>query len=143
MEKLLFICTIAALAGSAMAQGSAVTLFGTLDANATHTSQAGASRTFLSYGGHYSSLLGLPGLEELGGGLSAGFWLESSLANDTGVMGGSTTESGASRAFFNRRSTVSLSGPFGEFRLGRDYAPSFWNDALFDPFGTRSGSVNM
>jgi predicted porin len=26
---------------------------------------------------------------------------------------------------FNRRSTVSLSGPFGELRLGRDYTPSF------------------
>jgi len=40
---------------------------------------------------------------------------------------------------FNRRSTVSLTGRFGELRLGRDYTPSFWNTAIFDPFGTGSG----
>jgi predicted porin len=37
---------------------------------------------------------------------------------------------------FNRRSTVSLSGRLGELRLGRDYTPTFWNDTVFDPFGT-------
>ena len=31
---------------------------------------------------------------------------------------------------------MSLSGGFGEIRLGRDYTPSFWNDTVFDPFGT-------
>lgn len=37
---------------------------------------------------------------------------------------------------FNRRSTVSLSGSLGEVRLGRDYTPTFWNDTVFDPFGS-------
>jgi predicted porin len=37
---------------------------------------------------------------------------------------------------FNRRSTVSLAGGFGEVRLGRDYTPQFWNLTVFDPFGT-------
>jgi len=37
---------------------------------------------------------------------------------------------------FNRRSTVSLNGGFGEVRLGRDYTPQFWNLTVFDPFGT-------
>jgi predicted porin len=37
---------------------------------------------------------------------------------------------------FNRRSTVSLGGSWGELRLGRDYTPQFWNLNLFNPFGT-------
>ncbi len=37
---------------------------------------------------------------------------------------------------FNRRSTVSLAGGWGELRLGRDYTPQFWNLTVFDPFGT-------
>ena len=51
----------------------------------------------------------------------------SPITNDDGATGIST---------FNRRSTVSLSGGFGELRLGRDYTPTFWNDTVFDPFGT-------
>ncbi len=46
---------------------------------------------------------------------------------------------GAGVLSFNRRSTVSLAGPFGELRLGRDYVPAFWNTAIFDPFGTGGG----
>ena len=31
---------------------------------------------------------------------------------------------------------MSLAGGWGEFRLGRDYTPQFWNLTVFDPFGT-------
>ena len=40
------------------------------------------------------------------------------------------------RKFWNRRSTVSLFSNFGELRLGRDYTPTFWNQTIFDAFGT-------
>ena len=44
---------------------------------------------------------------------------------------------------FNRRSTVSLAGGWGELRLGRDYTPQFWNLTVFDPFGTNGiGTTN-
>jgi predicted porin len=29
-----------------------------------------------------------------------------------------------------------LIGGWGELRLGRDYTPVFWNQTVFDPFGT-------
>jgi predicted porin len=38
---------------------------------------------------------------------------------------------------------VSLSGAFGEVRLGRDYTPTFWNDNVFDPFGTNGVGTNL
>lgn len=44
---------------------------------------------------------------------------------------------------FNRRSTISLSGPFGEMRLGRDFTPVFWNDSIFDPFATNGVGTNI
>jgi predicted porin len=38
---------------------------------------------------------------------------------------------------------VSLSGGFGEVRLGRDYSATFWNDTVFDPFGTNGVGTNL
>jgi len=36
-----------------------------------------------------------------------------------------------------------LNKGFGEIRVGRDYNPSFWNNTVFDPFGTVGvGSAN-
>jgi predicted porin len=74
-----------------------------------------------------SSQLGLRGVEDLGGGLRAGFTLLSGINPDVG---------GANAKFWNRRSTISLFGGFGEVRLGRDYIPTFWNLTVFDAFGT-------
>jgi len=85
-----------------------------------------------SNSGYNTSRIGFRGTEDLGGGLAAGFWLEGALGNDTGGFSG-----------FQRRSTVSLSGPFGEVRVGRDYTPTFWNDTTFDPFGTNGVGTNI
>lgn len=117
----------AANATPALAQSS-VQVFGTLDVNITRTSSGGSSLNAVDQGGIIPSRLGFRGTEDLGGGLSAGFWLESALLPDTGgIMG----------AFFNRRSTVALAGnQWGEVRAGRDYAPTFWNLNRFSPFGT-------
>ena len=88
----------------------------------------------LSNSGYNSSRIGFRGTEDLGGGLAASFWLEAPITNDDGATGIST---------FNRRSTVSLSGGFGELRLGRDDTPTFWNDTVFDPFGTNGSGTNV
>ena len=47
--------------------------------------------------------------------------------------------------FWNRRSTVSLFSNAGELRLGRDYTPTFWNQTIFDAFGTNGlgSSLNV
>ena len=92
------------------------------------------SRRGLMNSGYNSSRLGFRGTEDLGGGLAASFWLEAPITNDDGQTGVST---------FARRSTVSLSGGFGEVRLGRDYTPTFWNDTVFDPFGTNGVGTNL
>jgi len=125
-KSLLALAALTAFAGAASAQSS-VTLFGIVDVNARVTKNGSDTVYTQSQDGINSSRLGFRGVEDLGGGLRAGFWLEGALGPDTGTATGQT---------WQRRSTVSLLGGFGEIRLGRDYTPSFWNHTIFDVFGT-------
>ncbi|WP_295523166.1 porin [uncultured Pseudacidovorax sp.] len=144
--KKLTLSIAASLSFGAHAQSS-VTMFGIVDAGVSRYEmtardpltglQRKQTQTALSNSGNATSRLGFRGVEDLGAGWSASFWLETALANDVGNVGGTGVTSGittSSTVFFNRRSTVSLSGPLGEIRLGRDYTPTFWNDSVFDPF---------
>lgn len=127
---------------------SSVTMFGVIDNAVTYTTGSGpvsTSKWQLSNSANSFSRLGFRGTEDLGGGMAASFWLEAGLQTDTGSgyatnsnnqSSGATTGGGIT---FSRRATVSLSGVFGELRLGRDYTPTFWSTALFDPFGTGGG----
>lgn len=131
MKRLTLSCL--ALAGSAACAQSTVTVFGIVDAAVTYTNADGAGRRVgVSSGGNAASRLGFRGTEDLGAGLSAGFWLEGAIGVDTG------TGSAGGGFAFQRRATVSLaSTTLGELRLGRDFAPTWWNVALFDPFNAR------
>ncbi|MGJ7505642.1 porin [Variovorax sp. ZT5P49] len=137
MKKSLLVLAALAACGAASAQ-STVTLFGVVDAayrNVSNKSESTnpfgpfysvkASRTELANSGLSSSRLGFRGVEDLGGGLSASFWLESPITNDDGATGLSN---------FSRRSTVSIAGSFGEIRLGRDKTATVLNEEQFDPF---------
>lgn len=151
MKKSLIALAVMAAAGAASAQSS-VTLFGIVDAtyqNLRSDGAAGAPSNKLSRlhnSGYNSSRLGFRGTEDLGGGMSASFWLEAGVNNDDGTGAASNVNNrvttvaaprpGTQGLTFNRRSTVSLAGGWGELRLGRDYVPSFWNHTVFDPFGT-------
>lgn len=128
MKKLSALALLAAIGGAAHAQSN-VTLFGILDVGVRHVKNGDDSVSSVSKNGLSSSRLGVRGVEDMGGGLRAGFWLESGVNPDTG------TQSDNSR-MWNRRSTVSLMGPWGELRLGRDMTPTYTGFADFDAFGT-------
>ena len=104
----------------------------------------------LGHSGLNTSRLGFRGIEDLGGGLKAGFVLEMAVNNDDG-SGAATNpnnqgrynpatgkftanSSGGGALTFNRRSMVTLASSAGELRLGRDYTPHYWQYAVFDPF---------
>jgi predicted porin len=139
MKKLMLIPALALSSGAALAQSS-VTLFGIADVTVQHGSGSVGSRTALGSGGTSSSRVGFRGAEDLGGGLTAAFWLEAQYAIDSGA--GSTTSSnnqssgtlGGGGLTFNRRSTVSLLGGWGELRVGRDYSVQYHNRVAYDPF---------
>lgn len=121
--------------GGAQAQSS-VTLYGLLDVNVGQFQNAGGLKVKrLDSGDLSTSYIGFKGKEDLGGGLSAGFTLESFLLADTG---------GASRVpgvdvFWARNANVSLSGGFGTLKLGRQGPPLFVSTLIFNAFGDSFG----
>lgn len=123
MKKIATLAVLAAAASASYAQSS-VTLFGIADARVQVGRGSVDNHSGLGSGGLSSSRLGFRGVEDLGGGLKAGFWLEAAynLDDGTGLNG------------FSRRSTVSLMGDsWGEIRLGRDFTAPYNN--LYDAFG--------
>ena len=141
---------VLAASGAAMAQSS-VTLFGVVDAGYA-VGKGATNKTQLATDRIGSSRLGFRGVEDLGGGMRAEFWLEAGVANDSGA--GSATNSnnqavtgltsaGTQGLTFNRKSTVGLVGSMGEIRLGRDYSPQFYPDAQYDPFGTNGVASSL
>lgn len=141
MKKSLLAVAIAALVPGAVMAQTNVTLFGVADVGLTQRKGDGnGSVTGLGSSLFSSSRFGVRGVEDLGGGLRAGFWLEAGYNLDTALGQTSTTNNQTATTgdglTFNRRATASIMGGFGEVRMGRDYVPSFWNHTIFDPFGT-------
>ena len=124
MKKTLIALASVAAVGFAFAQQ--VSLYGKIDANiGVTTSNSGAAgeqdlaATQVSSGGLSGSRWGMKGTEDLGGGMSASFQLESGLAVDTGVSTG-----------FMNQAFIKLAGNFGAISLGRQYnaADNLWSD---------------
>jgi len=80
-----------------------------------------------------SSRLVISGSEDLGGGLKAGFRLESSVALSTGQFGGGQSSTvNDSTGYFDRGAEINLSGAFGMVRLGK-----------FDHLGGEDNDLNV
>jgi predicted porin len=113
MKQPLIALAVLAASSAAMAQSS-VTVYGRVDLSVGSQKELDkGSQTKLFNGGDgglTTSRLGFRGVEDLGGGLKAGFKLEHRLNADDG-----TTQD----PLWKGESTVSLSGGFGEVKLGR------------------------
>lgn len=141
-KSLLALAVLGAFAGAASAQTS-VTIYGIADAGLSFEggSKTGDSVNKLSSGIESGSRLGFKGTEDLGGGLSAKFQLETGIAIDTGGF----TQGGTA---FGRQAWVGLSGNFGNISLGRQYTPLFIAGDTIDPFdmglaGTASNLLHV
>lgn len=125
---------LASYSAAALAQGS-VTLYGTLDAGLLFTNktidpatgQSSGKQLSLINSGENPSVFGLKGKEDLGGGLSAQFQLESGISIANGGFDNSNGN------FFGRQAWGGLSGSFGEVRLGLQYSPFEYAIYYLDP----------
>jgi len=112
-------------AGGAQAQGSGVILYGLVDTGIEYLSHAGPGGSGAQYrmssGNLAGSRWGLRGSEDLGGGLSGVFVLESGFNSDAGT-------SGQGGRLFGRQAYVGLQGNWGLISLGRQ------NNTLYDLF---------
>ena len=126
-RRLMAACAAFSAACGAQAQSS-VTISGFLDASVIfERGGAAGSVNKLGSGASGPSRLVFRGTEDLGGGLSAGFHLESGVTVDTG---GSLQQN-----FWGRQSYVQLGGGFGTLQAGLVYIPLFTTMRdVADPF---------
>ncbi len=125
-----------ALSGAAMAQSS-VTLSGLLDLSAGQSKAAGSSNKVwgVDNGQMTTSWFGVSGSEDLGGGLSALFTLQSFMRADTGASGRFGADT-----FWARNAFVGLSSSsLGKVTIGRNTTPFFVTTLSFSPFGDSFG----
>jgi predicted porin len=137
-KNLILTAILAAGSGIASAQTS-VNIYGIVDAAFVGERGGTASNNKITSGAASASRLGFKGSEDLGGGMSAIFTLESGVKIDTGELDATNT-------LFNRQAFVGLKTTGGTVTIGRQYTP--YHNALAqvgDPFGTgyAGGSKNL
>lgn len=118
-------------AGAAQAQSS-VTLTGLADMYVGSMRMAGDAtrKNTVGSGGMTTSWFGAKGVEDLGGGLKAGFNFTSFMRMGSGDYGRFSGDT-----FWSRDANITLGGSFGTITLGRWMAPNFLPTILFNPFG--------
>ena len=114
----LLLALLAVVGSSAALAQSSVTLYGRVNTTVEQQKFGNDKVTGME---NNASRFGFKGVEDLGGGLKAGFVLESGFGSDDG--------SSDARGFFARQSEVNLSGNFGMLRLGRFFAESYFATA--------------
>ena len=134
MKKSLIALAVIGFSGAAMAQSS-VTLYGVADAG---VGKMGKGKTEMISSGtmnNGTSRLGVRGVEDLGGGLKAGFNFEHGLS----LEDGSGNKSGGQ--MWSRAANLWLGGNWGTFKMGRSLTPSFYGVATWELTGTANYSV--
>lgn len=131
--KLRGVAALSVLANVAHAQSS-VTLYGAIDNGLLYQSTSASSFSPKAPNngsvfkdedaGIYASFWGMRGIEDIGGGYKINFKLQGTFNSGTGKFGESDTT--GETAIFNQISTVGISGPFGTFDVGRQYAPMIY-----------------
>ncbi|MGO4401161.1 porin [Achromobacter sp. PAB15] len=133
---------LAAVSVTGMAQASttSVTLYGIVDLGLAferkHDSAnpSSESRIDMRDGTQSGSRWGLRGVEDLGGGYSVVFRLESGFHASNGTQG--------QGRLFGRWAYLGLAGPFGELRAGRQQVLSDSWGGIASPFGTSWGGAS-
>ncbi|EJN08881.1 porin [Herbaspirillum sp. YR522] len=145
-KSLLALAVLGAFAGAAQAQSS-VTIYGIVDTGVVYQSKVATNATGgtgskfgINSGVIQGSRIGFKGVEDLGGGLSAVFNLETGFNNDNGALNG---QDPGSTNLFRRKSVVGLAGGFGTVLLGRqtDYADTISAYTSVADFGGLTGNV--
>jgi len=102
---------------------SSVSLYGVVDTGIEYVNHIGTASNSVvrmnTLSGMVPSRWGLRGTEDLGGGATANFALESGFAPDSGAM----NQGGR---LFGRQAWVGLSNDWGQVSLGRQYTMLFW-----------------
>ena len=145
-KNLLALAALTLVSGAAFAQSS-VTLYGVADVGIGKMSGQKTGMISDSTVNNTTSYIGFRGIEDLGGGLKAGFKLEQYV----NMKDGATVSANGlfARGGFSRAANLWLEGGFGQFKMGLSETPSYnamrtWSivgDTNYSPSFGRYGSV--
>ena len=129
------LAALVALAAPAAFAQSSVTMYGLVDLSVGSSKAPGgtASKNITS-GNMSTSFIGFKGSEDLGGGLSAVFAIESFMRNDTGAAARFDGDT-----FWARSAYVGVASKAGTVTLGRNTTSLFVNTLIFNAFGDSFG----
>ena len=121
-KNLLALAVLTLVSGAAFAQSS-VTLYGVADVGIGKMSGQKTGMISDSTVNNTTSYIGFRGIEDLGGGLKAGFKLEQYV----NMKDGATVSANGmfARGGFSRAANLWLEGGFGQFKMGRSETPSY------------------
>jgi predicted porin len=117
MKKILALSAIAATFAAPVFAQSSVTVYGRLNLSVEREKTGDVKNVTVQ---DSASRLGFKGVEDLGGGLKAGFQIEHGFDASTGK---------ASSTFWGRQSEANLSGNFGMVRIGRFTSEAYFASA--------------
>jgi len=118
MKRSLIVAALATVAAGTSFAQSSVSIYGRLNDSVERQKTGDDSKSVLQ---NNASRIGFKGVEDLGGGLKAGFQLEHGFNADTGTQ--------SQTAFWARQSEVFLQGGFGTLRLGRFTSEAYYATA--------------
>jgi predicted porin len=117
-KNLIAIAVASAISLPALAQNVSISGYG--EAGWTRSTLTGGATTNSIASGIFGSpRLTVSGSEDLGGGLKAGFRLESAVNFTTGKAGQSESGTSTQETLFSRGAEVNVSGAFGMVRIGK------------------------
>jgi len=113
--------------------GSQVQLYGIVGTyvGSVKRSDTPQSTALMGSGGLTTSFWGISGKEDLGGGVSAIFALESFFQPQNGAQGRSAAD-----PFWSRNAYVGFKGDFGQLTFGRQRNPTYTAESMVNPFGS-------
>lgn len=132
MIKNITLAAVAMAACGTSAAQSSVTLYGVADVALTKTTGQTAQMASSSTFNNGTSRWGVRGVEDLGGGLKAGFNFEAQV--------GLTNGAGASN-MFSRAAYMSLGGAWGSVKAGRSLTPSWHGTSAWELTGSANYAV--
>lgn len=131
----LALAALAALGATAVQAQSSVSIYGLIDLSIGSTKAPGGTASKNVNSGNMStSFIGFKGNEDLGGGMSTVFAIESFMRNDTGAAGRFDGDT-----FWARSAYVGLTSGAGTLTIGRITTSLFVNTLLFNSFGDSFG----
>ena len=141
-KNLLALAALTLVSGAAFAQSS-VTLYGVADVGIGKMSGQKTGMISGDLVNHTTSYIGFRGIEDLGGGLKAGFRLEQYVSMENGATASANGFLRQENETYGRAANLWLEGGFGQFKMGRSETPSYNAISAWGVVGAANYSPSM